>query len=39
MSIKVLMLVVFFGIMVGIGMYCRRNATNVDGFVLGGRDR
>ena len=37
MFIKVLMLVVFFGIMVGIGMYCRRNATNVDGFVLGGR--
>ena len=36
MFIKVLMLVVFFGIMVGIGMYCRRNATNVDGFVLGG---
>ena len=35
MFIKVLMLVVFFGIMVGIGMYCRRNATNVDGFVLG----
>ena len=37
MFIKVVMLVVFFGIMVGIGMYCRRNATNVDGFVLGGR--
>ena len=37
MFINVLMLVVFFGIMVGIGMYCRRNATNVDGFVLGGR--
>ncbi len=37
MLIKILMLVVFFGLMVGIGLYCRRNATNVDGFVLGGR--
>lgn len=38
MVIKVLMLVVFFGIMVGIGLYCRRNATDVNGFVLGGRN-
>ena len=37
MILKVLMLLVFFGVMVGIGLYCRRNATNVDGFVLGGR--
>ena len=37
MLIKLLMLVIFFGVMVGIGLYCRRNATNVDGFVLGGR--
>ncbi|MBQ9264890.1 MAG: sodium:solute symporter [Clostridia bacterium] len=37
MVLKALMLVVFFGIMVGIGLYCRKNATNVDGFVLGGR--
>ncbi|MBO5517814.1 MAG: sodium:solute symporter [Firmicutes bacterium] len=37
MFIKVFMLVVFFGIMVGIGMYCRRHATDVNGFVLGGR--
>ena len=37
MAIKIIMLVVFFGVMVGIGLYCRRHATNVDGFVLGGR--
>ncbi|MBQ9300528.1 MAG: sodium:solute symporter, partial [Clostridia bacterium] len=37
MLIKVLMLVVFFGSMVSIGLYCRRNATDVNGFVLGGR--
>ncbi len=37
MLIKLLMLLVFFGSMVAIGFYCRRHATNVDGFVLGGR--
>ncbi len=37
MVLKIVMLVVFFGVMVGIGLYCRRNATDVDGFVLGGR--
>ncbi len=37
MAIKVGMLVVFFGIMVAVGLYCRRNATDVNGFVLGGR--
>lgn len=37
MVIKAAMLVVFFGIMVGIGLYCRKNATDVNGFVLGGR--
>ena len=37
MLVKVLMLVVFFGVMVAIGLYCRRNATDVNGFVLGGR--
>lgn len=35
--IKIVMLVIFFGVMVGIGLYCRRNATDVNGFVLGGR--
>ncbi len=37
MLLKVLMLVVFFGVMVAIGLYCRKNATDVNGFVLGGR--
>ena len=35
--IKLAMLIVFFGVMVFIGLYCRRHATNVNGFVLGGR--
>ena len=38
MLVKVLMLLVFFGIMIGIGLYCRRHATDVNGFVLGGRN-
>ena len=37
MLIKILMLVIFFGAMVGIGFYCRSQATDVNGFVLGGR--
>ena len=34
---KLLMLVVFFAVMLGVGLYCRRHATDVNGFVLGGR--
>ena len=37
MLIKALMLVVFFGVMIGVGLYCRRHATDVNSFVLGGR--
>ena len=37
MAIKLIMLVVFFGLMILIGLYCRRHAGSVDGFVLGGR--
>jgi len=37
MFIKVAMLVLFFGVMIGVGIYCRKNATDVNGFVLGGR--
>ncbi|MBM6926771.1 sodium:solute symporter family protein [Pseudoflavonifractor phocaeensis] len=37
MFIKGFMLVVFFAVMVGIGLYCRRHTTDVNGFVLGGR--
>ena len=35
--IKLSMLVVFFGMTIGIGLYCRKHATDVNGFVLGGR--
>lgn len=38
MAIKIIMLVVFFGTMIGVGLYCRKNATDVNGFVLGGRN-
>ena len=30
-------LVVYFAVLVGIGLYCRKNSTDVNGFVLGGR--
>lgn len=35
--LKLALLVIFFGVMVGIGLYCRRHASDVNGFVLGGR--
>jgi len=31
------LLVIFFGVMTGVGIYTRKNATDVNGFVLGGR--
>src|SRR5574344_2001915 len=37
MIAKLFMLLLFFGVMIGIGLYCRRHATDVNGFVLGGR--
>ncbi|MBQ3112307.1 MAG: sodium:solute symporter [Firmicutes bacterium] len=37
MAIKVGMLVFFFAVMVAVGVYCRKNSQDVDGFVLGGR--
>ena len=37
MAVKLGMLLVFFAVMVGIGLYCRRHASDVNGFVLGGR--
>lgn len=37
LAIKIGMLVVFFGVMIAVGIYCRKKATDVDGFVLGGR--
>ena len=37
MIVQIIMLVVFFAIMLGVGFYCRKNSTDVNGFVLGGR--
>ena len=37
LAMKLILLLLFFGVMVGIGLYCRRHATDVSGFVLGGR--
>lgn len=37
MTIKVIMLVVFFAMMIGVGLYSRKHTASVDGFVLGGR--
>lgn len=37
MIVKVLLLIVFFAVMISIGFYSRKHATNVNGFVLGGR--
>ena len=37
MLVKIGMLVVFFAVMLGIGIYCRKQAADVNGFVLGGR--
>ncbi len=33
----VVLLVIFFSVMIGVGIYTRKNATDVNGFVLGGR--
>ncbi len=32
------LLLFFFSLMLGVGVYCRKRANNVDGFVLGGRN-
>lgn len=37
MAVKIIMLAVFFGIMVGVGFYCKSHTSDVSGFVLGGR--
>ena len=37
MAIKVLFLIIFFAIMIAVGIYARKHATNVNDFVLGGR--
>ena len=37
MFLKLLLLAIFLFIMIGVGIWCRRHAKSVDGFVLGGR--
>lgn len=37
MTIKIILLVVFFAVMIGVGLYSRKFAVDVNGFVLGGR--
>lgn len=38
MYVKIMLLVIFFGIMIGVGIVSRKQATSVNGFVLGGRN-
>lgn len=38
MGIKVTMLVIFFAVMIGVGIASRQQASSVNGFVLGGRN-
>ncbi len=37
MAIKIIMVVAFMAISIGIGIYCKRSAVDTQGFVLGGR--
>ena len=37
MVIKIIMVLIFFSVMAGIGLYCRRHTADVNSFVLGGR--
>ncbi len=37
MVLTAVLLVVFFAVFIGVGIYCRKNSTDVNGFVLGGR--
>lgn len=35
---KIALLLIYFAVLIGIGLYCRKHATDVNGFVLGGRN-
>ncbi len=37
MILKITLLIIFFAVMVAVGLYCRKHSTDVRGFVLGGR--
>lgn len=34
---KLIVLIIYFAVLIGIGLYCSRHSTDVNGFVLGGR--
>ena len=34
---KLAILILYFAVLIGIGLYCRKHTTDVNGFVLGGR--
>ena len=34
---KLILLILYFAVLIAIGLYCRKHATDVNGFVLGGR--
>ena len=38
MFLKILLVIAFVAVAVGVGIYCRRSTKTVDGFVLGGRN-
>ena len=38
MFLKIGLLAIFFAIMIGVGVYCHKSASDVQGFVLGGRN-
>ena len=37
MAVRIILLIVFFAMMVAVGVYSRKRSSDVDGFVLGGR--
>ena len=37
MILKLIILIIYFAVLISIGFYCRKHATDVNGFVLGGR--
>ena len=37
MIIKITLTIIFLAVMIGVGLYTRKQASSVDGFVLGGR--
>ena len=36
-TMKLILLILYFAVLIAIGLYCRKHATDVNGFVLGGR--